>query len=42
MTCEQCGWRSAMRDWIVCKHCWQIFFDEEKPPSLASKEIGND
>ena len=21
-----------MRGWIVCKHCWQIFFGEEKPP----------
>jgi hypothetical protein len=24
MKCEHCG-RPAMRRWIICKRCWQIF-----------------
>ena len=27
MKCENCD-RPAMRDWIICKQCWKIFFGE--------------
>jgi hypothetical protein len=27
MKCEHCGFRPAMRAWIVCLHCFSIFFD---------------
>lgn len=29
MKCEHCGWRPAMRDMLVCRHCWKHIFGPE-------------
>ena len=34
MKCEHCG-RPAMRDWIICKRCWQIFIGDQRVGGLA-------
>jgi hypothetical protein len=37
MKCEHCGWRSAMRNWIICKKCWKMFMGDIEIPLKGKK-----
>jgi len=35
MKCEHCG-NPAMRGWIICRRCWEIFADDALTPTPAA------